>query len=215
MDNFTSALHHESCFFIKELAVKSVALSLPAFKSTFGVSHVTRGSRLYKSSTSGLSFSKKLAKNIGAGIKINFLNFSTSNKYNKNYCFTADGGFIYSPLEELIIGATVSNFTGTFHKSREEINPSTRFITGVSYQISKYLRVYCEAETSTSHSSNLRFATELNLIKNLYLRGGIITQPVASTAGMGFRYRNLFFDAAISWHQVLGATPSFSIIFSR
>ena len=60
---------------------------------------------------------------------------------------------------------------------------------------------------------SLKIGLEWEVIENFKLRGGIGTNPLNTSFGLGYRYKKLSADIAFTYHPVLGATPQIGICY--
>jgi hypothetical protein len=70
-----------------------------------------------------------------------------------------------------------------------------------------------ETEKSIDYKLRFKAGIEYQLLEGLYLRTGIITQPVQNTFGLGFKIKRINADIAFSHVETIGLVPHFSIQF--
>ena len=85
---------------------------------------------------------------------------------------------------------------------------------GTQFNFSDKVFVVAEVEKNIEYPLRIKSGIEYNPMKKLFLRGGIATQPIELTAGLGYRFKEQFqIDMGSAYHQVLGWSPNFSFIY--
>ena len=84
----------------------------------------------------------------------------------------------------------------------------------MNYSFSENVIVAIETQKDISQKAIFTAGIEYKLVKELYLRAGIGTNPTLTSFGFGINLRNFSFEFSESYHQVLGFSPQFGMTFS-
>ena len=110
-------------YFLKELSQKNLGLALPALKGVFSLAVNNFGYHLYNQTKADLGYAMKLGKNVSAGVKINWHNLHISESEERNNAFSGEVGVIYSPIDNLKIGASAANVSNSqFNNNHDDFD---------------------------------------------------------------------------------------------
>ncbi|TVR68271.1 MAG: hypothetical protein EA408_13685 [Marinilabiliales bacterium] len=211
--SFQAAFHHENRFLVPEFGLQAVAAALPFRPGTIGVSYTYFGFTKYYESKLGLAFGRGFGERFSAGLQVNYLHTYIAGDYGYAGNVTVEGGFIAEPVDGLFVAAHIYNPTrATRYTYYGEPLPTVlRF--GVSGYLSESLLAAAEAEKDLDNRMVLKGGLEMGLFESLWLRTGIISDPVQPSFGIGYGFGGLVADIAFTGHQVLGLTPHFSLSY--
>jgi hypothetical protein len=85
---------------------------------------------------------------------------------------------------------------------------------GLSYFFSVKVNVSIESEKNMDATNMFKAGVEYHIVKMLYARGGVSTNPTKTAFGFGLDLDSFKFDIAASYHQQLGYTPNVSLTYS-
>jgi hypothetical protein len=208
---FSLGFHHENKYVIKEAALHALALAVPVKSGAFGFSYTYFGYPKYNESKMGVAFGKSFGDKFSAGVQMNYHYIYIDGDFETRHAVTVEGGIQYKPIETVRIGIHV------FNPTRSHLSPvaSDTLITtlraGISYSPVEKLWMSVETEKSLNYKLRIKSGIEYEIINGLFLRTGIITQPVQNSFGIGFNYTRISADVAFSHNQTLGFMPHFSI----
>lgn len=205
-------VHHENRFVTSELAFSALGGIIPLKPGALGISIKRLGFSKFNQTKFGLAYGMKLAPTLSAGVQLNAHHLYFAGEYGSTTSFSAEGGIIYTPTQNLSIGAYV--FNPTRSRLFEEERISTTFNLGVSYQISPVVLVTVGAQQDINHPIDLKAGIEFIPINNLYLRGGFSSNPALLSFGIGYKISALEIDLTFSRHEYLGYTPHFSLAYA-
>lgn len=214
LENPIIGFHHETKFLTREFSLQSMAFALPTKSGVFGASLSYFGYTKYNESKVGLAYAHKLGDKISAGIQLNYMNTHVAGLYEDKGAAVAEIGIRTEPIENLFIGVHLFNPTrAKIDKYTNEYIP-TIFRFGGGYHFPEKAFIGVETEKSTDQKPIFKAGIEYKLIKDLYLRTGISSNPTQNTFGLGYKRGRLSVDIAFSTHQILGITPHFSINYT-
>ena len=145
---------------------------------------------------------------------MNYQNIHFSSNYGSRSSVTAEAGIYVKLTNEWKIGVSVFNLGRTKLNSFENERFTTLMRLGSVYQLSKNVLFALEAEKNMNYQLRLKGAVEYKLIKNFFLRGGVLTQPIDFTFGFGYKLKAIQIDLGSAFHQLIGWSPHFSLTYS-
>ncbi len=210
-ENIWVGAHHENRFFSPELNFSAIGALMPVKSGSIGLSIKRLGFSEFNQTKIGLAYGMKLAPNLSAGVQLNTHYVYIAGEYGSTAAFTAEGGLIYSPTDDLSIGFHFINPTRTKLHENERI--PTLINLGLSYQLGDMVLVTSGVEKNLDANFTYKGGVEFKPIENLYLRAGMATNPSLLTFGLGYKIQSIQMDLAFSHHEILGYTPHFSISY--
>ena len=190
------------------------AAALPFDKiGTFGLAINYFGFSDYNEQKIGLNYARKLAKNFSLGVQLDYLGTRIPN-YGVAHAVTVELGILAKLNEKVSLGAHVYNPVNA--KIGPDDRLPTLFSLGLSYEPSK--KVFLSAQLDKdiyNHPFIGRFGLEYRPLDAFYIRAGVSAAALAQASfGIGVNLQQFKIDFSSSYHQVLGFTPAFSLIYS-
>lgn len=213
LKTITTGICYENRFSVSELSVKSAAFALPVKRGTFGFSISSFGYSLYQENNYGLAFAKAFGENFSAGVKMDYFSFKLAEGYGKKSAIAAEIGIQAKLIENLSLGAHIFNISRTKLTNDNKEYLPTILRLGFNYKFSEKVFVAVETEKDIDHKAQFKTGLEYRIIKELYLRGGISTNPTLSSFGFGLNLKQFRLDFASSFHSVLGYTPQLGLLY--
>lgn len=212
---FSAGAFNENSFLISEMSTRGIAVALPVNDlGVFAVSMSYYGYNLYNEKKIGLAYAKSFGENISAAVQLDYFGTTISEGYGSNSAFTVEAGFRAQILPGLFLGAHVFNPTRAKLANYDTEKIPTVLKTGLSYLFSDKVTVSIESEKNLDASNIFKAGVEYHIVKILYLRGGISTNPAKTAFGFGLDLDSFKFDIAASYHQQLGYSPNVSLTYS-
>ena len=213
MKEISAGVSFENRFLISALSSRLAGFVLPTGGGSFGLSYRAFGYSQYNESVIGIAYGKKLAEKISAGIQLDYVSLQLPDIYGKKGFITFEAGVQAVPLENLTLGFHLFNplrqdLTGY---AGEMYNSNTSF--GAQYTFSEKVTGMMEIYKESSYRPSFRSGIEYHVVKPVYIRAGMTTQPFQNSFGFGFEYKTFRIDLASLYHPVLGYTPSVSLIW--
>ncbi len=187
--------------------------ALPTNKAgVFGLSANYAGDNTFNQTKIGIAYGRKLAENVGIGVQLDYVGTKTET-VGSGAAFTFDIGILYKPVKNLSIGAKVFNpiRAKTGMDYIEEIPAIIN--VGLAYKPSAKVTICLEGEQNLQDDLRFKAGAEYNIIDQLYLRGGYLSNPSMLTAGIGIKIKSLNLDFSSQFHQQLGLTPGVGISY--
>jgi len=214
ISSISAGVYFENRFLISSMGIKSLGVVFPTNSGVLGLSFNNYGYSLYNEQKIGLSFAKMLHEKFAMGVQLDYLS-NTIQEYGSKSVVTFEVGVMASLTKQLILGAHIYNPINAKLSSTDLYDERVPSIlrVGVGYTFSEKVLFSIETEKDIYFKSVFKAGVEYHVIDILYLRTGIATNPTLNTFGFGIDYNGLKFDVASGWHQILGITPQFSLIY--
>ncbi|MCF8364801.1 MAG: hypothetical protein K9H16_03415 [Bacteroidales bacterium] len=203
----------ENRYLIKELSLKSGGVVLPTKSGVFGLKLSYFGYSLYNESKFGLAFARKLNEKFAVGVQLDYLLTSIGNDYGKKGMVTFEVGFLSRINDHLSLGAHIFNpINAKITDYADERVPAVIRV-GASYAFNDQLMVTAEVEKDSEFDPQARLGIEYRIIEEIYVRGGIASNPGLYSFGFGLNLKKLKLDFSSTVHQELGYSPQISMIY--
>jgi hypothetical protein len=211
---FSAGVFNETPFLLSDLSTRGAAVALPVNDlGVFALSLNYYGFNLYNEKKFGLAYAKSFGERISAAIQLDYLGTSISEGYGSNSAFTVEAGFRAEILPKLFLGAHIFNPTRAKLADYDEEKIPTVLKAGLGYYFSDKVLVSIESEKNMDENNIFKAGVEYHIVKILYLRGGISTNPTLTSFGFGLDFDSFKFDVAAAYHQQLGYTPNVSLTY--
>ena len=212
--SFAAGFYYEDRYLLKELSLKCISLIIPTSTGVFGFNCSYFGYNLYNEQKIGLAYSKSFGRKFSAGIQLDYLGTSIGDNYGHKSNITFEAGIMAVVSDKITIGAHAFNPINALltHYNNETIPSVLRL--GLCYIISNKIILTLETEKNMYYDAVFKVGLEYMIIKDVYVRTGIATNPLINTFGFGFNYGTCTFDFSSSIHQTLGYSPQFSMIYN-
>lgn len=205
--------YYESRFLLKELGVNAGALALPTQYGTMGCVFSSYGIEQFKETRLKIAYGKAFGNIVSAGIGLNYLSLRTSEYYGKQNAVFAEAGIQTKINSSFILGFHIFNPTRSMISKKNNEYLPTILRTGITYIISEKLLICAEAEKNIRYPVRIKSGIQYVPKKEICLRAGISTNPSIVSFGFSTVIGKLSIDITSSFHQVLGFSPSASLMY--
>jgi hypothetical protein len=210
----TAGLSFENHFQLKELMYEHVGVALPLKAGTFGLLVNRFGNNQYSELKAGLNYSRNFGKHFAAGLQFDYLRLQITDGYGSKHLLSCEIGLMYHADKNLTIGVQLLNPVPVKIVAHPmELLPPI-ICVGLSYRFSDDFLTAIEAEKDLTNPLTFRAGAEYHVARPVFVRIGISTSPMAFTFGFGMEFGKFRIDMASGYHQVLGFSPSGSVIYS-
>ncbi|MBL4862593.1 MAG: hypothetical protein JKY09_06205 [Crocinitomicaceae bacterium] len=213
IESLSVGVSYENRFLLKELQSQGLAVAVPLKVGVISVGGHLYGYDQFRSYKGGLGYSLKLAEKLYAGVQMNYQGVRLSGNYGAKNSVTAEAG-VYSKLsEQWKLGVAVFNVGRSQLSDYEDDRFSTMMRIGSSYRFSKKVELSVEIEKDLEYALRLKSGVEYQVVDHFFIRGGVATAPVELTFGFGYHFDRIHLDLGSAYHQILGWSPHFSLVF--
>jgi hypothetical protein len=212
LSSVSGAVFYSSKFGLKELSQMAGSVVLPTKTGVFGFGYSQFGTGQFKETKLGITFAKKLAAGISAGMQIDYLSSLFPENNRAKGFVTFEGGILYEASEKMTLGVHVFNplYLG-IETLTGKVKMPISFRTGANYRFSEFLLMCFELEKDSGNGLIFKIGTEFLPVRNLAIRFGFSGKPFAYTAGIGYQFGKISTDIGFSYFGNLGFAPSVSI----
>ncbi len=213
LERASATVFGEQRFLVSELRNLGAAFAIPTGSGTLGVSVQYFGMAEYNEQRAGLAYGRELLPGTSIGAQINVFTSSIPD-YGNTLHLNAEIGLQTRLLPGLSLGFHLANPVRTATRNGDRMPTILR--AGLGYQTSDKMLLVLEMEKDVDFPVRAKTGLEYRPAEQVFLRIGAATQPAVVTMGAGFALPGgLAFDFAAGYHQFLGITPSFSLVYSK
>lgn len=213
IESITAGVSYENRFLLRELQSQGFAVAIPLTVGVISVGGQTYGYSQYRSYKGGLGYSMQLAEKLYAGVQLNYLGLQLPENYGSKSSLSAEAGIYAKFTDNWKIGFSVYNIGRAKLAEFEDDRFSTVMRIGTAYTFSEKVIVAVDFEKNLDYPLRLKAGIEYEVLDNFYLRGGMATNPVELTFGFGYRFKQIQLGIGSAYHQTLGWSPHFALIF--
>lgn len=212
---FSAGIFNETPFLLNELSTRGIVLALPVNNNgVFGLSMNYYGYNLYNEKKIGLAYARQFSEKISAAVQLDYLGTSIGEGYGSKSVFTFEAGMRAELLPDFFLGAHVYNPIRAKLADYDDEKLPAVFKAGLCYIPGDKVSVSIECEKNSDAKNVFKAGVDYHIVKILFLRAGISTNPVKSAFGIGLDFDSFKFDFAASYHQQLGYTPHVSLTYA-
>ncbi len=214
LEETTVGAFYENRFLTPELGAQGAAFALPVKQmGTFGVNLYRFGYSNYNENKMGFAYSRKFGEIFSAGLQLNLHFFQMGEDFGSLFTASGELSFLVKATEDWTIAAHVFNPTRTPLNSFDREKIATIFRIGTAYNFDDKLVATAEMEKDLLRDPTVRIGLEYHLADPVYLRGGLNTNPVSPSFGLGLKLKQFDLDVASAWHQTLGFSPQVGLSY--
>lgn len=213
IQQFEVGLSYENRFLLKELQSQGFSVAVPLKVGVLSAGGQMYGYTQFRTYKAGLGYSMKLSEKLFAGVQMNYLGLQLSEGYGSANTLSGEAGVYAKITDHWKVGAVVNNFGRAKLSDFEDDRFSTVMRVGTSYSFSEKVILAFEVDKDLDYDPRFKTGIEYEVAKNFRLRGGLATAPVEVTFGAGYLFNQIEVNIGSSYHQILGWSPHFSILF--
>ena len=215
LERTSISFFYENQFLVKEMSVRAGLLTFHTGSGNFAVQYNSFGPPEWRESNAGLAYSRYLSKKLSAGLQLSYFGTRLPEVNRSVSTFSFEMGAIYQLTNNTFLGAHLANpYAPAITTTSYSESIPWRFTIGGHTNFTNEFTFAYEIETTRSATPVLQLGAQWEAAENVFLRGGFNTGPARVFAGFGYVSNFFIIDAAFSYHQLLGYTPSVSLIFS-
>lgn len=214
LKDISVGIYYDNRFMVNNMSMKAAAIALPTKNlGVFGISLGYFGYSLYNEQKIGLAYARTFGKKFSAGVQLDYLGVHIGEDYGAKNNFAAEAGIQYEIIKNLKMGAHIYNLNRAIISGYNNERIPTIMKLGLSYNFSEKVLVSAESEKDVEFSPIFKAGIEYHMLKMIFLRLGVSTNPAKNTFGLGLDLKGIKFDFAFSRHDALGWTPMVSMVY--
>jgi hypothetical protein len=210
----STGLCFKNQFMQKELMSAVFGIVVPAGSGTFGMIVNRTGSDLFNEMKAGICYGRKFGRHFAAGVQLDYFRIHAGTDYGNKNLLSCEFGLMYHADRSLCLGVQVLNPVPVSITSNPRELLPVCFITGLSYSLTDDITTGLEVEKDLVHPPCFRAGIDYRMAPQFHAMAGISAEPVLFSFGFSIEFGNLTVTAASEYHQVLGFSPSCSLVYS-
>ena len=213
LENSEIAVHYEARYMLRELQTQGFSYVQPIKTGVLSVGGQFYGYEHFRTNRAGAGYSMPLSENLAAGIQLNYMSVRLDPAYGIRHAVSGEAGLLAKMSDDLRLGFSVVNLGRARLSDFEDDRFTTTMRIGAGYKILDELDFLVEVEQAVTHSARIRSGVEYHPVDFFYFRAGVQGGPLEYSFGTGFKFEQINLDFASHYNQILGWTPSVSLIF--
>ena len=202
--------NYESRFNLKELAYSSFGCVAPFSGGSLGAIYSQYGTTDLKRIFGGIAIGLELGDRVAGGVQIDYIGENVYDGYNDTHTITFEIGTAIKLNEKTTLGANI--FNPIPQELRKNYLPSSISL-GIGSYISDKVFLGAESLLTTGERVIMKTGFQIEVVKNLLLRGGYTTENNSFCFGVGYRLKPVKIDFSFLAHESLGSSSSVSLVF--
>jgi len=211
IEKIEAGVHFSNSYFVKELSVNSLAFAMPTKAGVWALNYTYFGYSRFNQNKVGFAYSRALGKKISIGMQVDYFRTHIEGEFGNGGLFTAEAGMIVKPLEKLSIGAHIFNPVRSKWDNVNQERMPTVLKVGLGYQFSETFKLGIEVEKDMDYKEIFKVGAEYELVKNLFFRIGISTNPIINSFGIGYKLGKWKMDISFTKHEIAGYSSGLSL----
>ena len=206
LKNSSVGIHTERRFLLNELNNYTVAAALVMKTGNFGFCGGYSGFPGFNEKQAGITYSRKLAGNLDAGIHFNYYSIKIAGYGNASTVNFAIG-YLLQVTDKIQLGMQAYNpFGGKFGNNLQE-KVASKYSLGCGYEPSSNFFVSTEIEKEEDLPLCVKVGFHYQFHSQIMVRAGIVSESSIVFAGIGYIIKSFRIDVITSYHPLLGITP--------
>ena len=194
------------------LPVLALGVVLPTRYGNAALAVQRFGDELYSEQRAGLAYGHQIG-NVSLGVKAEYLQIAASGLGSRGVLVLAFGGTVQL-LPTLRFGAYGYNLNQAKISDFQDERVTTLIKAGVSYEPTPAVWLSAEVERDVDFPTVIKAGLGYEVVKNLYVRTGVSSEPFTNHFGVGIAARHFCFDYALTVHPQLGFSHHWSLQYS-
>ncbi|PLW92994.1 MAG: hypothetical protein C0592_07915 [Marinilabiliales bacterium] len=215
-EEISAGVGYNTRFMLSELSDRYFMVAYPRKDNggTFSINVNQYGFSSYSLTKGGLAYSRFFGPNFVAALQFDVFQFNLGDEtYGSHTAFTFEGGSEYKLNDKIRLGTQIFNPAEVELSAygNEKIPPS--IAAGCALTLTEDAVFMVDIVKEMYRPAALRTGFSYLVMNTLAIRGGVQTAPFSISGGAGLHLKNFEVDFATSYHQILGVSPSISLMF--
>lgn len=215
LERTSISFFYENQFLVSEMSSRAGMLTFHTGSGNFAVQYNSFGPPQWRESNTGISYARYLSKRLSAGLQLSHFGTRLPEVNRSISTLSFELGSIYQLTNNTFLGVHIANpYSPNITTTSYSESIPWRITIGGHTEFTNEFTFAYQLKAVKSSIPTIQLGAEWEAAENIFLRGGVNTGPARIFAGFGYVSNFLTVDAAFSYHQFLGYTPSVSLIFS-
>lgn len=212
-DRKAVSLHQENRFLVKELNMSAIAATLPVKPGTIALGVSRFGYSLYNESQLMLAIGKRLWPSFSVGIGLGAHYLKLAEGYGHSSAYTVEAGALYSPIKNLSVGLHLFNPTAETMGENPGKKLASGISAGIGYTAAPGAILAIEVTEQENAETQFHAGFEATVIDQLVLRAGYASNPDLLSFGLGYSYKPLKVNLALTTNNPLGLSSFLTVAY--
>ncbi|MDR2292269.1 MAG: hypothetical protein LBE11_02205 [Prevotellaceae bacterium] len=213
LPNIEISAFYKNNFGLSELSLSALSFAIPTKTGVFGSSVAHFGFSEYSETKISIAYAKRLWQIFSLGVQLNYNSLNFMAAYQNATAISGEIGMLADLADNFYVGAHVFNPTKSSLSIETKERLPVRYKIGVMYNPVSSLLFCVDFIYDSNNAISFCGGMEYYLLSKLCLRAGASTKPELFTLGAGYRYKQINFDVAYNYHNVLGNISCISISY--
>jgi len=213
--NISVGVYYENRFLLKQTGFKCLTFAIPVSKSgVIGFNFSSFGYNNYSESKVGLGYAMQFGPKFSFGLQLDYLHTHIGDIYGNKGLVTFEVGLRSEIVRNFVIAVHVFNPVMVRISDYANEMVPVIFKFGASYNFSDIVLLCAEFEKDLYNKPVFKGGLEYHIVKPIYIRAGVSTNPTCNSLGFGFEFYKFKFDIAGTYNYKLGFSPQASLQFN-
>lgn len=213
---FSFGFSYHSGFLMEQVSSKSLALGFPLKKAgVIGFGYRQFGYSLYKDQHACLAFARSFGTAVTAGLRFDYLATRFGGEYGGTSAFTGSAGLIARITNSIRVGASIFNPQRVNFSSDGTYKYPAFMLAGASWNFGGETELALGIAKSSDSKEIWKCAIRYEVSKRFFIHAAIANGAEPFSFGYNFRFSKFDIGMTSGYHQLLGFSPAFSLIFKK
>jgi hypothetical protein len=190
---------------------KALVATNPFGFGTLAVGAFRFGDNVYSEQLISIGFGNQVGIT-ALGAKANIVQYRAEG-FGTRTALSFDFGGITQITPLISIGAYITNLTQSSFSGSDNYRLPTRLTVGLGLKPTEKIFIATELEKDLDFKPTWRTGIEYTALKNFFIRTGFNFNPQNIYFGLGGKKKNITFDYALRYHQLLGTSHQISAAY--
>ncbi len=213
---FTSGFSYHSRFLMQEVSAKAFAVIVPLKKAgNAGIGYQQFGYSLYKEQHASVVFARNFGSAVSAGLRFDYLATRFGGDYGSTSAITGSAGVLARITSSIRVGVSVFNpQRAKFSADGKERFPVI-MLAGASWNFGGDTELGLGVVKSNSGKELLKCAIRYQAATKFLIHAAIANGAEPFTFGYIIKFSKFEIGMSSGYHQLLGFSPSFSLVYKN
>lgn len=214
--SFTAGASYQSRFLLQQLSAKAFAVVMPAGNvGGFGFGYQQFGYELYREQRACALYSRTFGTIVSAGIRFDYLSMRFGDTYGKTGIFTGSAGVIAKVTDELRVGVSVFNPQRAKVSKDGAEHYEAVMLAALSWNFANETELAVGITKGGNSKAIMQCGLRYEVSPKFLMHAGVSNGVESFSFGYTFQLSKIEIGMASGYHQLLGFSPRFTLIFKN